>query len=217
MTDDDDPPAAFRCRRWSRRKLEAARARPRRNAAARRPIPRIAAVPSTARLPVAAAPPAAPRAADGRRDHALPPRRVADLRLRFHARSCSRRSTRPLKRAGAEEAVPRSALQRDGRARRLHRRLLEAGSDLARDGAAAAAQQSHLRAAEDAGQRRRATSRTFRRTSGAPPAAPALPPPDDADAAVAALSAPDGRRGAIRRARRQRSRCHRDHRARPNR
>ena len=52
--------------------------------------------------------------------------------IRTSRRSCRRRSTRALRRA-ALSSFPRPALQRDGRARRLHRRLLEAGSAVARE------------------------------------------------------------------------------------
>ena len=66
---------------------------------------------------------AAPRRAC-RADAAAAAGRVADVRFRLQRRSCSRRSTRDVKRAALQQALQRSALQRDGRPRHLHRRLL---------------------------------------------------------------------------------------------
>ncbi len=93
---------------------------------------------------------------------------IADLRIgfrRIHA-SESRRGTSP---AGAEEALRRSAFQRDGRPRRLHRRLHEARPDRARRARAAHADGLRARRGHDAPSRRRAPKRVRRRSRPRPP------------------------------------------------
>ena len=58
--------------------------------------------------------------------------RIADDRFRFLGVPAAE-GRRRAQAAGAEATVPRSAFQRDGRSRHLHRRLLAARSDFARD------------------------------------------------------------------------------------
>ncbi len=72
--------------------------------------------------------------------------RVADDRLRFFGRSATE-GRRALQAAGAEATVPRSAFQRDGRSRRLHRRLFATRSDSPRDRPTDGAGPLHLRSA----------------------------------------------------------------------
>ena len=104
---------------------------------------------------------------------------------RVHAAGRRRRSEA----RRAEEALPRSALQRDGRARRLHRRLFEARSDRSGDRAHARAGALHLQSAGDARERRGPCRGRSRRASA-----------DEADADGDALA------GAGRKPRRARKR-----------
>ncbi len=102
--------------------------------------------------------------------------RIADDRFRLHAVPPAE-GRRGAEAAGVEAAVPRSAVQRDGRPRRLHRRLFEARSDLARHRQAAGAGPLHLRSAGDA--RQRAGPRRGRAAGGSRCAGAMRPEPRD--------------------------------------
>ena len=159
---------------------------------ARRPKPRRAA-----RAPAPARRPPSPAARRGgrtavrarRRRRAAAAGRVADDRFRFHARSCKPKVDEALQAAGAEEAVPRSALQRDGRPRHLHRRLLAARSDRAGD----RAQMAQARATSSIRRRRASTRRASSRTC----------PPEEAATTPKRRRRSAGRRRCRRRRRRR--------------
>ena len=183
MTVDDEGTAGFSLRRWSRRKLDG-RARGAAVRQRRRPLPRAGrAAPAAAAAPPAAAAAAGDAAVPAA--SALPPTETLTFDSDFTA-YLQPKVDEAVRRTGAAHAVPRSALQRDGRPRRLHRRLLDPGSHFGGDGPRAGAEPRTSSIPRRRASTPRAMSRTFRPTN-------VSRRPPDAAPTPAAIAATDRR------------------------